>query len=89
METNEKVIEFISTKMYLYIKYIAVICILYVFAYFLLMARNVPAVDKYGNVKYRSAYRFAKSVGRIDKNTTYSVEVSVFNSIFLPLDFVF
>jgi hypothetical protein len=66
-----------------------VILLTYIAAYIILMARNVPAVDKYGIVKYRSAFRFGNIAGRVRKGGPEAVEVSVLNYIFIPLDVVF
>lgn len=58
----------------------------YVLAYFLVMARNVPAVDNAGNVVSRSSFRMAHTAGRLGPITIEGSEVTVFNYIFYPMD---
>ncbi len=62
---------------------------MYVASYFILMARNVAAVDQFGNVQFQSAFRFGQTVGRIQKGGPDAVEVSIFNHLYFPLDMVF
>ena len=59
---------------------------LYIVAYFVVMARNVPAVDKTGKVAFRSSFRMAHTAGRLGPLTIEASEVSVMNYVFYPLD---
>jgi hypothetical protein len=65
----------------------------YILSYFILMARNMTAVDKDGNVIFRSAYRFAPSPDPVNSGnggTTIVVgKVTIWNYIFYPLDIVY
>jgi hypothetical protein len=65
----------------------AVAALVYVTAYFLLMARNVPAVDNSGRIAFDSAFRMAPSAGRTGLIQTY--QVTWLNYLFYPLDKVY
>ena len=66
---------------------VLVVCVLfYITAYFLVMARNVPAVDKAGKVVFHSSFRMAHTAGRLGPLTIEASEVSVLNYVFYPID---
>ena len=67
-------------------KVLTVFVLLYVLSYFLVMARNVPAVDKTGKVAFRSSFRMAHTAGRLGPLTIEASEVTVLNYIFYPMD---
>src|ERR1051326_3718288 len=45
----------------------ALVTVIYVLAYFVMMARNVPAVNKDGQIAFRSCFRMAPYEGRKPK----------------------
>ena len=66
---------------------VTVACALaYVIAYFVLMARNVPAVDEKGRVAFRSSFRMARTAGRLGPLTIEASEVTFLNYLFYPMD---
>lgn len=66
------------------------VCVVpYVIAYFIMMARNVPAVDGVGRVAFRSSFRMARSAGRLGPLTIEACEVSPLNYVFYPMDVLF
>lgn len=68
------------------VKIAATCAIVYIITYFVLMARNVPAVDKTGKVAFKSSFRMARTAGRLGLLTIEASEVSVLNYLFYPLD---
>ena len=70
-------------------KILAAFVVVYIAAYFLLMARNVPAVDKAGKVVFQSSFRMAHTAGRLGPLTIEASEVTVLNYIFYPMDKLF
>jgi hypothetical protein len=68
------------------VKIFAAFAVVYVIAYFVLMARNVPAVDKRGKVAFQSSFRMAHTAGHLGPLTIEASEVSVFNYLFYPMD---
>jgi hypothetical protein len=64
----------------------AVFVLLYVVAYFVVMARNVPAVDKTGKVAFQSSFRMAHTAGQLGPLTIEASEVTILNYIFYPMD---
>ena len=64
------------------------ICV-YALAYFLLMARNVPAVSQAGEVRFQSSFRFAAPAGRLGESSVKAYYVTAANYIFYPADCVF
>lgn len=65
------------------------VALLYIAAYFMLMARNVPAVDVQGNIAFSSSFRFSRPAGRLGPLTMTASESSIFNYLFYPADKVF
>ena len=66
------------------------IIVIYVSAYFLLMVRNVEAIDpKSGKAAFRSSFRFARSAGQLGPLSIRASEVSPLNYLFYPLDIVY
>ena len=61
----------------------------YALAYFLLMARNVPAVSPTGAVRFRSAFRLAPSAGRLGDLSIEASRVTLANYLFYPADLVY
>ncbi len=68
------------------LRFFGVLLSIYVLAYFVIMARNVPAVSAERKLTFRSCYRGAAPVGRSGPLTISVYEVSVFNYIFYPMD---
>ena len=68
------------------VKVLASFAVVYVIAYFVLMARNVPAVDKTGKVAFQSSFRMAHTAGRLGPLTIEASEVSALNYLFYPMD---
>ncbi len=71
------------------VKALAAFAVVYVITYFVLMARNVPAVDKTGKVAFQSSFRMAHTAGRLGPLTIEASEVSVLNYLFYPMDKVY
>jgi hypothetical protein len=67
-------------------KVLAAFAMVYVTAYFVLMARNVPAVDKTGKVVFQSSFRLAHTAGRLGPLTIQASELSPLNYLFYPMD---
>jgi len=65
------------------------IIIVYFFTYFLLMARNAPAVDKEGKIVFRSSFRLAQSAGRLNSSSIETYEITVLNYFYYPMDKVY
>jgi hypothetical protein len=65
-----------------------VIVLVYVSAYFLLMARNSGAVDGNGKIAFRSSFRWAPR-SQVTGAVTDAAEVSVWNYVFYVADKVF
>jgi len=66
----------------------AVLIFIYTISYFLLMVRNVPAVDEQGNVAFKSSFRWAHSAGI--KTVSIAVpKTSCLNYVFYPIDKIF
>ena len=65
------------------------IAALYVLAYFLVMARNVPAVDLNGVVRFQSSFRMAPVAGRLGPFTIEASKVTFWNYLFYPIDALF
>jgi hypothetical protein len=69
---------------------IAAVLAIYLLAYFLLMARNVAAVNpKTGKSEFRSSYRMAPSTGQSGPLSITTPEVSPLNYVFYPLDVIY
>lgn len=68
------------------LKVIITVAGVYVIAYFLLMARNVPAVDRAGRLAFRSSFRMAHTAGRLGPITIEACEVTFLNYVFYPMD---
>ena len=71
------------------IKVLALCALVYVGAYFLLMARNVAAFDNSGKAAFRSSFRMAHRHEPIGSGPMLSIsasDVSVLNYLFYPLD---
>ncbi len=61
--------------------------ILYVGGYFLLMQRNLPALNENYDISFKSSFRFAPNIPiKTESCTFFYAEESIFNWIFLPLD---
>lgn len=60
----------------------------YIGAYFLLMVRFLPVVEK-GSVRFKSTFRWAASAPRSGPYYMSEGKKSVFNFFFLPADFAF
>jgi hypothetical protein len=67
------------------------ICVIgYIASYFLLMVRTLPAVDDRNEVAFKSAFRISQlQVSIINGSTVAYVRVSVFNYLYLPLDYLY
>jgi hypothetical protein len=70
-------------------KWIGILALLYVCAYFAVMARNVPAVNKSGKVLFHSSFRMARTAGRSGPITIETSEVTAMNYVFYPLDVLY
>lgn len=68
------------------VKVFGAFAVVYVIAYFVLMARNVPAVDKTGKVAFQTSSRMARTAGRLGPLTIEASEVSALNYLFYPMD---
>jgi hypothetical protein len=62
---------------------------LYVAAYFLFMARNVPALDQRGKVAFNSSFRLARVAGRMGPLSIETSQVTIWNYLFLPVDTIY
>jgi hypothetical protein len=65
--------------------------ITYAFSYFLLMARNVPAVDRNDRIQFRSSFRMAAGTSTVMTGGVTTIEkgVTFLNYIFYPMDMVY
>ena len=63
----------------------------YVLGYFLLMARNVSAVDRNDQILFRSSFRMAPGTSTVAPGgvTTIVRGVTFLNYVFYPLDIVY
>ena len=68
------------------VRVLAAFAMIYFIAYFLLMARNVPAVDKAGRVVFQSSYRMARTADPLGPLTIAASHVSFLNYLFYPMD---
>jgi hypothetical protein len=71
------------------IKVLAVCAVVYIGAYFFLMAWNVAAFDNSGKAAFRSSFRMAHLHGPIGSGPMLSISasgVSVLNYVFYPMD---
>ncbi|MBI4658081.1 MAG: hypothetical protein HY735_04385 [Verrucomicrobia bacterium] len=71
------------------INWVTVFLIAYVLSYFVLMARNVPALDNNGTKRFESAFRLAPTAGRLGPLSIQASQVTVFNYIFYPIDLAY
>jgi len=63
---------------------------IYILAYFLLMVRNVQAIDpKNGKAAFQSSFRFSHSAGQLGPLSIRSSAVSPLNYFFYPLDLIY
>ena len=76
----------LGTVLKMPVKVSVAVAAIYVIAYFVLMARNGPAVDKAGRVAFQSSFRMAHTAGRLGPLTIEASEVSALNYLFYPMD---
>ena len=62
--------------------------LVYVSSYFVVMVRGLP-VKENGIVKFRSTFRWAPSAHRSGEFYMSEGKATVFNYLYLPLDFIF
>jgi hypothetical protein len=66
-----------------------IVVVLYVAAYFLLMARNAPAGDRNGKIVFRSCFRLSSTAWHVENSVIRVYNVSVWNYVFYPMDMIY